>query len=134
MVFTEPLTFYQYFFGISIVLATFFLTFKFIGKFFLMLLIFFLIIGLYSLNYNFELILEHLYLTNEGFFGIPIHVSANYLVLFILFGALAEKSGLGKLIIDLSLLVIYKFTGGSAKISCVASGLLIYLVVLLQML
>ena len=62
-------------------------------------------------------------MTNEGFFGIPIHVSANYLVLFILFGALAEKSGLGKLIIDLSLLVIYKFTGGSAKISCVASGL-----------
>ena len=32
-------------------------------------------------------------MTNEGFFGIPIHVSANYLVLFILFGALAEKSG-----------------------------------------
>ena len=62
-------------------------------------------------------------MTNEGFFGIPIHVSANYLVLFILFGALAEKSGLGKLIIDLSLLVIYKFTGGSAKISCIASGL-----------
>ena len=48
-------------------------------------------------------------MTNEGFFGIPIHVSANYLVLFILFGALAEKSGLGKLIIDLSLLVIYKY-------------------------
>ena len=123
MVFTEPLTFFQYFFGCSIVLATFILAFKFIGRFFLMLLIFFLIIGLYSLNFNFELILEHLYLTNEGFFGIPIHVSANYLVLFILFGALAEKSGLGKLIIDLSLLVIYKFTGGSAKISCIASGL-----------
>ena len=123
MVFTEPLTFFQYFFGCSITLATFFLAYKFIGRFFLMLLIFFLIIGLYSLNYNFALILEHLYLTNEGFFGIPIHVSANYLVLFILFGALAEKSGLGKLIIDLSLLAIYKFTGGSAKISCIASGL-----------
>ena len=123
MVFTEPLTFFQYFFGCSIALATFFLAFKFIGRFFLILLIFFLIIGLYSLNYNFDLILEHLYLTNEGFFGIPIHVSANYLVLFILFGALAEKSGLGKLIIDLSLLFIYKFTGGSAKISCIASGL-----------
>ena len=123
MIFTEPLTFFQYFFGCSIALATFFLAFKFIGRFFLMLLIFFLIIGLYSLNYNFDLILEHLYLTNEGFFGIPVHISANYLVLFILFGALAEKSGLGKLIIDLSVLVIYKFTGGSAKISCIASGL-----------
>ena len=42
MVFTEPLTFFQYFFGCSITLATFFLAFKFIGRFFLILLIFFL--------------------------------------------------------------------------------------------
>ena len=35
-----------------------------------------------------------MYLTTEGIFGIPISVSATFMVLFILFGAFVARSGL----------------------------------------
>ena len=40
---------------------------------------------------------------------------AQYVFLFILFGVLATRVGLGKLFIDLSMLIAGKFSGGPAK-------------------
>jgi len=47
--------------------------------------------------------LDQMYLTTEGLFGIPLAVSATYMVLFILFGSLVEKTGTGKLFRDFAL-------------------------------
>ena len=49
-----------------------------------------------------ELLVDHLYFTTEGIFGIPLGVSATFIFLFILFGAYLDKTGLGKFFIDLA--------------------------------
>lgn len=69
------------------------------------------------------LLLEQLYLTTEGIFGIPVAVSATYVVLFILFGALVERSGAGKLFMDFAISLTGHTAGGPAKVACVTSGL-----------
>lgn len=58
-----------------------------------------------------------------GLIGIPLGVSATYIVLFIIFGSMLERSGAGKLFIDLAMSLVGRFRGGSAKVSVVASAL-----------
>jgi TRAP transporter 4TM/12TM fusion protein len=68
-------------------------------------------------------IVDQMYLTTEGIFGIPINVSATYMVLFILFGAFVERSGTGKLFKDFSLAIAGSSAGGPAKVACVTSAM-----------
>ena len=70
-----------------------------------------------------EQIVDQLYLTTEGIFGIPINVSATYMVLFILFGAFVERSGTGTLFKDFSLAIAGSSAGGPAKVACVTSAM-----------
>lgn len=72
---------------------------------------------------NFDYVIDQLYLTTEGIFGIPLSVSATYIVLFIIFGALVERSGAGKLFMDFALSLTGHTAGGPAKVACVTSGL-----------
>ena len=74
-------------------------------------------------NTGFELLVEQLYLTTEGVFGIPIAVSAAYVVLFILFGAFVERSGAGRLFMDFAISLTGHTVGGPAKVACITSGL-----------
>ena len=68
-------------------------------------------------------LIDQMYLTTEGIFGIPLNVSATYMVLFILFGALVEHSGTGKLFRDFSLALAGASAGGPAKVACVTSAM-----------
>jgi TRAP transporter 4TM/12TM fusion protein len=70
-----------------------------------------------------SVILEQLFMTTEGIFGIPIAVSATYMVLFILFGSLVEKMGVGQLFMDFAVAITGRQVGGPAKVACVTSGL-----------
>jgi TRAP transporter 4TM/12TM fusion protein len=72
---------------------------------------------------DFLLLLDQLYLTTEGIFGIPAGVSATYVILFILFGALVERTGTGKLFMDFALALTGHQVGGPAKVACITSGL-----------
>ena len=56
--------------------------------------------------------LDQLYLTTEGIFGIPLYVSATYVMLFILFGAFVERSGAGQLFMDFALALAGHTSGG----------------------
>ncbi|WP_304511803.1 TRAP transporter permease [Desulfobacula sp.] len=67
--------------------------------------------------------IDHLFLTTQGLFGIPVGVSATFVFLFILFGAFLEKTGASQFIIDFSMALVGKSTGGPAKVSIVASSL-----------
>jgi len=67
--------------------------------------------------------LEQLFMTTEGIFGIPIAVSATYMVLFILFGSLVERMGVGQLFMDFAVAITGRQVGGPAKVACVTSGL-----------
>lgn len=70
-----------------------------------------------------SVILEQLFLTPEGIFGIPIAVSATFMVLFILFGSLVERMGVGQLFMDFAVSITGRQAGGPAKVACVTSGL-----------
>lgn len=71
-----------------------------------------------------ERIINHMYLGTEGIFGTPLEVSSTFVFMFILFGSVLEKTGMGKFIIDLSLALAGGTTGGPAKVAVVASGLM----------
>lgn len=69
-------------------------------------------------------IINHMYLGTEGIFGTPMQVSSTFVFMFILFGAVVEKTGLGKFIIDLSMALAGWSTGGPAKVAVVSSALM----------
>jgi TRAP transporter 4TM/12TM fusion protein len=68
-------------------------------------------------------LLEYQYMTTDALFGIPAQVSATYVVLFVIFGALAERMGIGKLFTDFALALTGHTAGGPAKVAVVTSGL-----------
>jgi TRAP transporter 4TM/12TM fusion protein len=68
-------------------------------------------------------VIEINYLTTEGIFGIPLSVSATYVILFILFGAFVERSGAGKMFMDFALSLTGHAVGGPAKVAVITSGL-----------
>ena len=65
---------------------------------------------------------NHIYITNQGVYGIAVGVMAQYVFLFIVFGILATRVGLGKLFIDLAMLLAGKFSGGPAKVAIFSSA------------
>lgn len=69
-------------------------------------------------------IVNHMYLGTEGIFGTPLEVSSTFVFMFILFGSVLEKTGIGKFIIDLSLALAGWSVGGPAKVAVVSSGLM----------
>jgi TRAP transporter 4TM/12TM fusion protein len=70
-----------------------------------------------------EAIIDQLYLTTEGIFGIPLGVSATYVILFIIFGTFLEKSGTGQLFMDFASAITGWTRGGPGKIACISSAL-----------
>ncbi len=83
----------------------------------------FLVYGLTLGNQSFGIVLDQLYLTTEGIFGIPLYVSATYVMLFILFGAFVERSGAGQLFMDFALALAGGQSGGPAKVAVITSSL-----------
>ena len=73
-------------------------------------------------GYNVTRLIEHLYLSTEGIWGIPLGVSADFVYLFVLFGAVLETAGGGALLIALANRVAGRTRGGPAKTAAVASA------------
>ena len=74
-------------------------------------------------NVSAQMMLDQLYMTTDGILGIPISVSATYVVLFIIFGAFVEKTGTGKLFMDFGLARAGAKPGGPAKVAVITSGM-----------
>ncbi len=68
-------------------------------------------------------ITQQLYLTDQGFWGVPLGVSATFVYLFVLFGTLLDKAGAGKYLVDLAYAGLGHFRGGPAKAAVIASML-----------
>ncbi len=73
-------------------------------------------------GFTIERIMTHIYLKEDGVFGIMADVLVTYVILFIFFGSFLKKSGAGKFFLDLPLALVGKSTGGPAKVAVVASG------------
>ena len=65
-----------------------------------------------------------LYMSEEGIFGIPTMAVANFVFVFILFGAFLEVSGVGDTFTNISIAVFGRMRGGPAKASVVSSALI----------
>ncbi|MEO5695736.1 MAG: TRAP transporter permease, partial [Burkholderiaceae bacterium] len=83
----------------------------------------FLVYGLTLGNQPPSMMLDQLFLTTEGIFGIPLYVSATYVMLFILFGSFVERSGAGQLFMDFALAMAGHTSGGPAKVAVITSSL-----------
>jgi len=67
-------------------------------------------------------LINHLYMTNQGIYGIAIGVMAQYVFLFIVFGVLATRIGLGQLFIDMAMVIAGRYSGGPAKVAIFSSA------------
>jgi len=68
-------------------------------------------------------IMGQMVLTTEGIFGVPLGVSASFVFLFVLFGALLDRAGAGEYFIKVSYTILGKYDGGPAKAAVAASGM-----------
>jgi len=98
------------------IVATFFIIYAYLGPYFPQ--------PLTHRGISIRGIVEHLYLTTEGIYGIPLGVSATFVFLFILYGAFLEKTGVGKFFIDLAFAATGHMRGGPAKTAVLASALM----------
>jgi TRAP transporter 4TM/12TM fusion protein len=74
-------------------------------------------------GFRLERIVNALYLTQDGVFGVMADVLATYVILFIFFGAFLQRSGAGRFFIDLPLALAGRSAGGPAKVAVMASAL-----------
>ncbi|MCL1990246.1 MAG: TRAP transporter permease [Defluviitaleaceae bacterium] len=68
-------------------------------------------------------VFEHLFFTTEGVLSVPIGVASTFIFVFLLFGAIMNKTGIGQFFIDISNVLVGRTTGGPAKMAVVVSGL-----------
>ena len=71
----------------------------------------------------FDQLVEVVFLSSEGIFGIPLGVSATYAFLFIVFGGFLMRLGLMSFFADLALALAGATSGGPAKVAIVCSAL-----------
>jgi TRAP transporter 4TM/12TM fusion protein len=73
-------------------------------------------------NIKVSQLVNHLWFTTEGVFGIPLGVSATFVFMFLLFAAFIEITGVGKLFIDLGNWLAGWASGGPAKVAVITSA------------
>ncbi len=75
-------------------------------------------------QYTLQRIFAFLYTGTEGIYGTAIDVSAKYVAIFVLFGAMLEKFGGGELFVDIAYSLTGRKRGGPAKAAVVSSALM----------
>jgi TRAP transporter 4TM/12TM fusion protein len=68
-------------------------------------------------------LVRHMYLTLEGIYGVALGVSASFIFLFVIMGAILTHMGTGEFLIDLAICAFGKQRGGPAKAAVVSSSL-----------
>ncbi len=63
-----------------------------------------------------------LFYSKEGILSTPINVCSKYIVMFIIFGAFLERTGIADFFIKIANALVGRFSGGPAKVAVVASA------------
>ncbi len=63
-----------------------------------------------------------LFYSKEGILSTPINVCSKYIVMFIIFGAFLERTGIADFFIQIANALVGRFSGGPAKVAVVASA------------
>ena len=72
-----------------------------------------------KLNY----IVRYLFYSKEGILSTPINVCSKFIVVFIIFGAFLERTGIADFFINISNAAVGGFSGGPAKVAVVVSAM-----------
>lgn len=73
-------------------------------------------------GYGVRRVVDHLYLTMEGIFGVPLWVSSTFVFAFVLFGAILEKTGAMDYFMKIAFSLVGHTRGGPAKVAVVSSA------------
>ncbi len=99
-----------------LVIALCFIAYAFLGKY---------MPGFFNhRGYTLKRVATHLFYNTEGIMGTPIGACSSFIFLFILFGALLEKTGIGQFFIDVCNSIAGGASGGPAKVAVLTSALL----------
>ena len=74
-------------------------------------------------NVRFGKVVYDLFYTTSGVMGTPINVCQKYIVVFIIFGAFLERTGISNFFINLANCVAGSSAGGPAKVAVISSAL-----------
>jgi len=83
----------------------------------------FLFYGLFIAQLEPMRMLDQLYMTTEGIFGIPLSVSATFVLIFVVFGAFMERTGTGQLFMDFAVSIAGHTIGGPGKVAVISSSM-----------
>jgi TRAP transporter 4TM/12TM fusion protein len=72
-------------------------------------------------GFTFRRVVEFVYLSSDGIFGVMADVVAGFILPFVVFGAFMEVAGVAKFFVDLSLAVLGRITGGPAQAAVISS-------------
>lgn len=93
----------------------------------------FILYGLFGRNlpgifahrgYDWKSLVNQFFISTDGVYGTSVGVAASYIFLFILFGEVMNKSGMGQFFNDIALALAGSSKGGPAKVAVIASGFL----------
>ncbi len=82
-----------------------------------------LLIYTFSTGIGINRVLYTLFYTTGGVLSTPVQVCAKYIVVFIIFGAFLERTGIAAFFIDLANSLVGRFSGGPAKVAVISSAL-----------
>lgn len=68
-------------------------------------------------------LVRNLFYTKEGIFSTPVNVCSKFIVVFIIFGAFLEKTGISEFFIKMANSVAGRYAGGPAKVAVISSAL-----------
>ncbi|MEE2839554.1 MAG: TRAP transporter fused permease subunit [Acidobacteriota bacterium] len=104
-----------------------------IGWFLPLLVVGFILYGLYGQfapgiflhkGYSLSRLVGTLYMGSSGIYGLPMEISATYVIMFVLFGMLLTRSGGDRWFIDLSYTLTGRFRGGPALTAILSSAIM----------
>ena len=75
-------------------------------------------------GYTWQKLMSHFFSNTEGIYGSSVNVASTYIFLFIAFGEIMNKCGMGQFFNDFANSIAGGTKGGPAKVAVVASGLL----------
>ena len=75
-------------------------------------------------GYTWQKLMSHFFANTDGIYGSSVNVASTYIFLFIAFGEIMNKCGMGKFFNDIANALAGGSKGGPAKVAVVASGLL----------
>ena len=82
-----------------------------------------LLIYTFSTGIGLKRLLYTLFYSTSGIMSTPVQVCAKYIVVFIIFGAFLERTGIAAFFIDLANSLVGGFAGGPAKVAVISSAL-----------